>query len=652
MSFFNCRLLPALLLAVTVAALYSLGLSGPFLFDDQQNILLNTAVQPAALTLESLRAAWLGNESGPLGRPIASLSFALDFLAYGLNPAGYKASNIALHLASGAALYGFLLTLLRAATLAGRWRSSTPPTIVAGFAAALWLLHPLQVSTVLYVVQRMAILAALFSFIGLWAYAYGRLAQLKGVRGWPWLLLAMPLATAAAALSKENGLLLPLLCGACEWTLLGLKAEQSRSERLLRAVYVSLLAAGLLALLLIGPDLWRHLVSGFGGRPFSMEERLLTEARVLWWYLGLLLAPDLGAMNLYHDDFALSTHWLQPFSTLPAVIGWGLAVSASLLFAARLPLLAFALLFYLVGHVLESSVVPLELIFEHRNYGPSAGWALLAAAALAQLAETRKRLALGIAALLLTVFAGLLGLRSHVFGDEFRLLTHSLQYHPGSVRTQLWAADAYKVFSNRAAPEQKTPLRERALVHYREATRIDPTETIGLFEELIWNADQNQPLDPVAEAELLRRLRTLPPKAGSVVASRELASTITHANGNFPAETMRRLLEALHDNPQLGNDRRALVLSSIADLYWLHGNAEVALGLRRAAEDLDSSNAYLPLFRARTALAAEQYAEAEEALAQARTLDGGHLRAELDQLAADLAAARKTSPIAPSPALP
>lgn len=652
MSFFNWKHLPALLLAVTVAALYSLGLNGPFLFDDQQNILLNAAVQPAALTLESLRAAWLGNESGPLGRPIASLSFALDFLAYGLQPAGYKASNIALHLASGAALYGFLLTLLRAATLTGRWRGNTPPTIVAGFATALWLLHPLQVSTVLYVVQRMAVLAALFGFVGLWAYAQGRLAQLKGARGWPWLLLAMPLATAAAALSKENGLLLPLLCAVCEWTLLGLKAQQARSEWLLRAVYVSLLASGLLALLLIGPDIWHSLVSGFGGRPFTMEERLLTEARVLWWYLGLLLAPDLGAMNLYHDDFVLSTQWLQPITTLPAVAGWGLAASASLLLAARLPLLAFAILFYLVGHLLESSVVPLELIFEHRNYGPSAGWALLAAAALARLAETRKRLAFGIAGLLLTLFAGLLGLRSHVFGDEFRLLTHSLQHHPGSVRTQLWAADAYKVFSNRSAPEQKTTLRERAVVHYREATRIDPTETIGLFEELIWNADQGRPLDPVAEAELLRRLRTLPPKAGSVVASRELASTITHANGNFPAEAMRRLLEALHDNPQLGNDRRALVLSSIADLYWLHGNTDISLGLRRAAEELRPSDAYLPLFRARNALSAGRYDEAAEALSRARTLDGGHLREELDQLATDLTAARKASPIATSPPSP
>lgn len=625
--------------------LYAPGLSGPFLFDDRQNILQNPAVQPEALSSEALRIAWLGNQSGPLGRPVASLSFALDFLVHGLNPWGYKLSNLLLHLLSCAALYGFLSTLLRAGSAAGAplpIGSRLPLT--AGLAALLWLLHPLHASTVLYPVQRMAILAALFCFLGLWAYLHGRLQQLQGRRGWPWLLIAMPSMTAAAALSKENGLLLPLLCVVCEWTFLRFRCGRPEAARALRRLYSLLVATAVAGILVWGEALWRDILAGYGGRPFTLEERLLTEARVIWWYLQLLATPDVAAMNLYHDDFALSTNWLSPPSTLPAVILLFATTVAAIFSAHRYPLPAFAWLFFLVGHSMESSVIPLELIFEHRNYLPSAGLALLASAGLIRLGDSHPRPARLAGGALLLLFASLLAWRSWIFADEFRLLLHSLQHHPNSVRTQLWAGDAYRALAPLAKPDQIAPLREQAIVHYRKAAQLSPNDTIGLYEVLIWDADRGHPPDPAVLEELKQRLSRRPPNPGTIVGSREFAQNIAKGTSAFPAKVAIQLLEALVANPRIDSEPQAIVLQSLAGLHWFEGDRPAALDLYRRATTVAPRSTMLWINLAAAAMQAGEVEVADEALKGARAADPGSFRTGLDLLAEDIAALRKTPP--------
>ena len=643
---------PTLLLALAAllgALAYWPGLSGPFLFDDFQNIVLNPAVQPAQLDLDAITGAWQGNQSGPLGRPLASLSFAFNHRLGGLDPSGYKAVNLLLHLLAGAALFGMLRSLLHAAAMAGSLTGALADRHrreqVAALATALWLLAPLQASTVLYVVQRMTLLSALFSLLGLWAYVHGRGLQLQGRRGALWLWLAMPALTLAAALGKENGLLVPVLALVCEWTLLRFRAADPASQRALRGIWIGLAVTAALLALWTLPAWWSGLPGNYAGRPFTLEERLLTEARVLWYYLRLLLVPDLGAMFLHHDDFPKSLDWLTPASTLPAVAGLFAAAGAALLLPARAPLAAFAVLFYLAGHSLESGPIPLELVFEHRNYLPAAGWMLLLAALLLQLEERRPRLGFGLALALLAVYAGTLAVRSHTWGDEDRLVAHGLRHHPLSARTQLWAGDqARRRLAQIPDADQAARLRQQGIAHYREAARLDPAETVGLSEALLWQAGAGEPPDPAGVDELGRRYRQQPPTAATVNGAFALGGDVAEGRSRLPPGTVAHLLAQLLANPALGGSYRATILVGLADLDWISGRREQAWQGYRQAQALTPRDAYLWLHSAVMAMQLGRYDEAEACLAAARRHDGGELAAGLARLAADLAAARTAAP--------
>ena len=118
------------------------------------------------------------------------------------------------------------------------------------------------------------------------------------------------------------------------------------------------LAAGLIyALLPAGKWLW----AGYELRSFTLLERLLTEARVLWFYLGLIVLPRFEAFGLYHDDISLSTGLLMPWTTLPALLGLAGLVGIAWHVRNRAPLLAFGIAWFLIGHSLESTVLPLEI---------------------------------------------------------------------------------------------------------------------------------------------------------------------------------------------------------------------------------------------------------------------------------------------------
>lgn len=642
---------PTLLLALAAllgALAYWPGLSGPFLFDDFQNIVLNPAVQPATLDAAGLTGAWSGNASGPLGRPLASLSFALNYRAGGLDPAGYKAVNLLLHLLAGTALFGLLRRLLHAAALAGTLPAALAEPQrreqAAALAAAFWLLAPLQASTVLYAVQRMTLLSALFSILALWAYVHGRARQLEGQRGAPWLWLAMPALTLAAALGKENGLLVPVFALVCEWTLLRFRAAQPASERILRGVWIALALVAVALALWKLPGWWVGLPGNYAGRPFTLEERLLSEARVLWYYLRLLLVPDLGQMFLHHDDFPKSLGWLTPTSTLPAVAGLLLAGSAALIAPGRAPLAAFAVLFYLAGHSLESGPIPLELVFEHRNYLPAAAVMLLIATGLVQLEMRRPRLGTGLALALLAGYAGALAARAHTWGDEARLVAHGLRHHPLSARTQLWAGDLARIqLAGITDAAQARALQARGLAHYREAARLDPGETVGLTEALLWQAGLGEPPDPALLAELGRRYRQQPPTAATVNGAFALAGDVAEGRSRLPPEAIHQLLSQLLENPALGGGYRATILVGRADLDWRAGKREAAWQGYRQAQALTPADPYLWLHSAVMAMQLGHYDEAGACLAEARRHDGGELRAGLDRLAADLAAARATS---------
>ncbi|MGR8918212.1 MAG: hypothetical protein ACU85V_01235, partial [Gammaproteobacteria bacterium] len=197
----------ALALALLATALiYLPGLAGGLLFDD----LLNLAPVAALGADPTVSAVWevvTGNRSGPTGRPLAMASFVADALAFGFDPGVLKRTNLALHLVNG------LLVYVLAGLVFARQLDRGLACALAALAAALWLLSPVHVSTVLYAVQRMAMLSAFFVLAGCVLYVTGRRALDAGRprAGWAAMAAAVLGCWPLAIFSKENGAVLPLL---------------------------------------------------------------------------------------------------------------------------------------------------------------------------------------------------------------------------------------------------------------------------------------------------------------------------------------------------------------------------------------------------------------------------------------------------------
>ena len=409
---------------------YLPGLSGGFLFDDYVNLNAIGATGP----VDNWAAFWRYLTSGnadPTGRPLAMLSFLIDARDWPAAPAPFLRTNLTLHL-----LNGFLLfTLLRSL---GRWLDTSPARndAVALLAAGLWLLHPLFVSTTLYVVQRQAMLPATFILLGLLAYLRGRrLAEdTRGERGLSWMIAGIGLGTGLAMLSKGNGILLPSLALVLEFTVLKPRGPEPLGVGLKRW-RIGLLVLPSIALLLYLLSFLSALRAPLGNRPWTIAQRLLTEPRILLDYLHLLAIPRSVSTGLYNDDYIASANLWQPASTLPSL----LAVVGLILLAIRLrhraPVLSAALLFFFVGHLLESSVIPLELYFEHRNYVP----AMLLFWPLA-LWLVQSRFSAGLrttaAVVLLALFATTTFHRASLWGSPEALAALWAKQNPDSSRAQ------------------------------------------------------------------------------------------------------------------------------------------------------------------------------------------------------------------------
>lgn len=433
-----------------VCILYWVALDGGYRHDDYVNIVENPLVQIQDISLDSLQQSTINIRTGLpklLNRSLARLSFSLNYLATGLNPFWFKLTNLLIHLLTGLTVYWVLHRLLQA------WqrvnvepdtaRSAAIQQWLPLLAAVVWLVHPLHVSTVMYPVQRMAQLASLFTLLGFGVYVTCRLRQLASDtdQGHRYLALALLVIWPCAMMSKENAAVLPLLCLVAEVTVLRFARLSPLLIWAYRALYLSIVL--LVLYFLMWPD---YILAGYASRDFSLSQRLMTEARVLWIYLSLLVVPDTANMSLYQDDIPLSLGLMQPWSTSLALLAWGMVVPAAIMFRRRFPILSFSILWYLVAHLVESSVLSLEIAYEHRNYLPSVGVCLGVVYGLFLLFYRYEQLAKrgAVAAVLLIGLLMIqLFVRNQQWSSEFGQAYTEAMHHPASYRTNSEVARLY-----------------------------------------------------------------------------------------------------------------------------------------------------------------------------------------------------------------
>lgn len=419
---------------------YQPALTGAFQLDDHGNLSGLAAV-------EDNESAWnfiLSGEAGPTGRPIALWTFTMQADEWHNGAEAFLRANILIHLFNGI-LLAVALYLLGVA----RARQREHAVLVAVVTTGLWLLMPLLATASLQVVQRMTTLSGTFVLAGLVAYLLARpRIETAPTTALACMSAALVIATTFAVLTKEIGVLLPAYVLVLEATVL--TRPTSLANRAWRAWYTVFLVLptvfvlGYLATRFSYPE-WTVARRGFTG-----WERLLTETQVLWVYLQKALLGVPSSLGLYQTPPVVSRSLLEP-ATLTASLVWLGIATAAIVKRRRWPLFALAALWYLTGHVMESTWLSLELYFEHRNYLPVIGplYAIIAFLMLGP--ERRRRFALAGAAVFALVSAYFLYTFSSLSGEP-------------SVASRFWATrypESVRAVTNMAAYQlvEEGPLR-------------------------------------------------------------------------------------------------------------------------------------------------------------------------------------------------
>jgi tetratricopeptide (TPR) repeat protein len=483
--------------AIALAAwLYAPGLKGPFVFDDFANLPALGAQGPIVDGPSLLRFLTSG-KADPTGRPLSMASFLIEARDWPTDPYPFKRDNLLLHLLNGA-LLALLLLRLGAAMGVDTLRAR----FAAGFGAAAWLLHPLFVSTVLYVVQREAMLPATFTLLALLAWLRGRaLASRDGrlpIANYACAYLLVALAT----LCKANGLLIPLLIVCLEAALqaMGTHAAQAR-----RYTYLTF---GPVAALVVAALGWAA-ITNLGAPPiavrgWSVSQRLLTEPAILLDYLARLTLVAPPTSSLFHDTYAAAVNVLSPWYTLPAMlVCTGLIVGAFVV-RRRYPVTAAAVLLFFAGHAMESSAVSLELYYEHRNYLP----AMLLFWPLGMLLHRLPSHALryGTAIALLAVAASLTHANVNLWTEPLRQAVVWANLEPDSPRAQAYAAQIEAEAGN---PDQAVARIDAAAIRF-------PAEPQIAFSQANLHCSQGQ-VSNATIAGILSTLRSTPRDPGELM---------------------------------------------------------------------------------------------------------------------------------------
>ena len=410
--------------------IYSFGLGGSWHFDDPANL---DGLENISDLQSGLHFIFSG-QSGPTGRPLSLATFALQAEQYPDNPAAFLQVNIILHLLNLCLV--FLAALLLARTARMRQRHAL---WIALMTSAIWGLSPFLASANLLIIQRMTSLSAVFVFLGLILFLAGRFLYETRPRTGLLLIWSSILAmTGLATLAKENGALLP-----CLLLLIELFFRPDPSWRGSRARKVCLVVLATLSIAIIGFIVAAALASStFDFRNFSMLDRSLTQPRVIWDYILNLLLPRSTAGNPFTDTFPISRGFLEPVSTMVAMVSLLGIVAAIVVFAKRLPLVSFGLAFFLVAHLSESTFLYLEIYFSHRNYVPAFGLYLALAAGVAQLAISsgKQKLAIGGGFSYAAVMAFALFTITNTWGNPSTAANQWFAQRPDSVRAALFLA--------------------------------------------------------------------------------------------------------------------------------------------------------------------------------------------------------------------
>ncbi|HET8898952.1 MAG TPA: hypothetical protein VFN09_09310, partial [Rhodanobacteraceae bacterium] len=638
-------------------------------------------------SLASLVGAALSSPSSRFKRPLASLSFAANYLVGGMDPFGWKLVNLIIHLLNGLLVF-VLVRWLIVATRPGPHGPaimapvpalrSAPDDSGAGRLAALvagaWLILPINLTAVLYVVQRMESLANLFVLLGLVGYVAARRRMLAGRGGLAWGIASVIMCTVLGLTAKETAVMLPLYAFLIEWLVFGFRktnpvgaahgrdgdlqdadpassrpwgaptkpsrlvagAAHGRDRRLIALFMVVLwlpLIAGLVWLLpgLLQPGRW-------ASRDFTLGTRLLSEARVVVDYLGWTLLPLPQWLSFYHDDFVVSQSLLAPWTTLASILAIALLLALAWWQRRARPLLALGIALYFGCHLLTATILPLELIYEHRNYFASIGL-LLAVVPLLWQAGPMPFLRRASLAMLTLWWLAMTAFTAWNWGDQLRLAADLANRAPQSPRALYEYGRTLLIYSRYDPASPYTPLVYAPL---ERAAALPRSSILPQQALLFFNARMGRPMKAAWWDSLIAKLKSRP--LGVQDDSSLAAMTKCAISGACPFDPQRMVaaFNAAMSHPH----PRARLLATYSDYSWnvLHQYQQAVDLIQRAILTQPDEPAY-HITLARMAAASNNPEIIRQQITALQQLNyGGRLDKDIAELRALLPAAAGTAP--------
>ncbi|MCD4721494.1 MAG: hypothetical protein K8S13_16770 [Desulfobacula sp.] len=371
-SIFHKRSFAFLLLSLLIIIIYSNTFYASWHLDDRPNIVNNYYLHLDSLHPGKLVKTFFTDNHNPeqlnnrTYRPVACLTFALNWYFGQDNVVGYHIVNTVIHIITAFFLFIFILNLFDTPSLKNNYLGH--PVFIAFLASILWAANPIQTQAVTYIVQRMAQLAALFYILGLYAYIKARLSNTFN-RRFVWFSSCLAFYLLGVN-SKPNAAMMPMAIVLIEIVFFQNLSDRKTKKKVFLAasiIAVLILLAGS-AVFLRGDPL--SFLDLYSTRTFTLSERLLTQPRVILFYLSQIFIPMPDRFSIAHD-IVLSSSLLKPWTTIPGILIIFILIGFSVSQIIKRPILSFAILFFFINHIIESSIIALEIIFEHRNYLPS-----------------------------------------------------------------------------------------------------------------------------------------------------------------------------------------------------------------------------------------------------------------------------------------
>ena len=621
------ELLTLMLLAILI---YLPGLYGGFEFDDSVNILENPALKVDNLSRESILSVALSGKSGPLGRSISMLSFAANYYFTEFEPFFFKLTNLFIHLIAGLGVYLFIRQLTLSLNRGGEGKQVVLYAhLVALTTAGLWLVHPLNVTSVLYIVQRMTSLAALFTFFALALYVLGRRKIIEGdhAKGLLLILLALGPLTGLAALSKENGALAPYLMLCVELAVFRFECRDKRLRLFLYALFSAIVLIPVAIALVNYERLISYIASGYLQRDFSMTDRLLTQPQVLMFYLRLLLLPNAGQMGIYHDDFPISSSLTQSPGTFISAGATLLLMFVGILALRKAPALAIGILWFFVGHSMESSFLALEMVHEHRNYLPIVGPIFIASYYFwrSEFTALTSRAKGGIAILAVAVFSAVTYVRSVEWSNLVDHAAIEVHNHPDSNRANYQMGRMYFLLYNNDKNVEMANLADK---YFARAADLGGDSIFPVVARLLIAYKARVKPDPGLIEMAVSQLQYGHPWEANMGALNNLVNCQMTQYCRLADADMIALLSAVLSNPDVSRKARGTAHSLLGGYYVVKlDDIELAMPHIKAAVEAEPDRIEYRLDLVRLYGVSDNLAAAKEELEAARKLDPWGLQA-------------------------